>query len=73
MNTVTSPPLPSVRDADAENRDDPTDGPPTGPRRLRVPEMRVCDERPGVTREGPPGGPARRGYQLTHRPRFPSA
>jgi hypothetical protein len=64
-------PLPSVRDADAENRDDRTDGPPTGPRRLRVPEMRVCDERLGVTRDGPPDGPAGRGYQLTHPPRFP--
>ena len=32
--------------------------------------MRVCDERLGVTRDGPPGGPAGRGYQLTHRPPF---
>jgi hypothetical protein len=65
-------PLPSVRDADAENRDDRTDGAPTGPSRLRVPEMRVCDERLGVTRDGPPGGPAPggRGYQLTQHPPF---
>ena len=58
-----------MRDADVENRDDCTDGPPTGPRRLRVPEMRVCDERLGVTRDGPPDRPApgRRGYQLTPR------
>ena len=59
-----------MRDADAENRDDRTDGPPTGPGRLRVPEMRVCDERLGVTRDGPPDGPGGRGYQLTHRPPF---
>jgi hypothetical protein len=45
-------------------------GAPTGPSRLRVHEMRVCDEHLGVTRDGPPGGPAPggRGYQLTHRP-----
>jgi hypothetical protein len=65
-------PLPSVWDADAENRDDRTDGAPTGPSRLRVPEMRVGDERLGVTRDGPPGGPASggRGYQLTQHPPF---
>jgi hypothetical protein len=34
--------------------------------------MRVCDERLGVTRDGPPGGPAPggRGYQLTQHPPF---
>jgi hypothetical protein len=36
-----------MRDADAESRDDRTDGTPTGASRLRVSKMRVCHERIG--------------------------
>ena len=63
-------------DADAGSRDYRTDGAPTGASRLRMPKMRVCDERLGVKRDGPLGGSApagtRRCCPLTH-PYFPSA
>jgi hypothetical protein len=44
------------RDADGNSRDYRTDRTPTGASRLRVPKMRVCDERLGVKRDGPPDG-----------------
>jgi hypothetical protein len=50
-----------MRDADAESRDYRTDGTPTGAGRLRVLKMRVCDERLGVKRDGPPDGSGRGG------------
>jgi hypothetical protein len=66
-----------MRDADAGSHGYRTDGPPTGPRRLRVPEMHVCDERLGVKRSGPFGGRApegsRLGCPLTHCPHFARA
>jgi hypothetical protein len=50
-----------MRDADAGSHGYRTDGPPTGARRLRVPKMRVCDERLGVKRDEPPDGSATEG------------
>jgi hypothetical protein len=50
-----------VQDADAGSRDYRPDGAPTRARRLRVPKMRVCDERLGVKRDEPPDGSATEG------------
>ena len=64
-----------MQDADAGSRRYRPDGAPTGARRLRVPKMRVCDERLGVKRDEPPNGSATEGWRrsrLAH-PHFPSA
>jgi hypothetical protein len=50
-----------MQDADAGSRDYRPDGAPTRARRLRVPKMRVCDERLGVKRDEPPDGSATEG------------
>jgi hypothetical protein len=50
-----------VQDADAGSRDYRPDGAPTRARRLRVPKMRVCDERLGVKRVEQPDGSAMEG------------
>ena len=52
-----------MRDADAESGDYRTDGTPTGASRLRVPKMRVCHERLGAKRNGPPDGSATEGWR----------
>ena len=52
-----------MQDADAGSRRSRPDGAPTGARRLRVPKMRVCDERLGVKRDEPPNGSATEGWR----------
>jgi hypothetical protein len=52
-----------MQDADAGSRRYRPDGAPTGARRLRVPKMRVCDERLGVKRDEPPNGSATEGWR----------
>jgi hypothetical protein len=44
------------RCATHKSRDYRTDRTPTGASRLRVPKMRVCDERLGIKRDEPPDG-----------------